>query len=183
MRPKAIGSWNLDAASRGLRHLDHFVFFSSIVATQGNAGEQSGRQPLLCKPCLASFCLQHAFTMGERDPRSAETALGAAAGQTSYGFANMYGSELCRARRAAGLPGLSIGWGPIGNVGVMAEADKVRSCTPDTSAQLPQQLPLQAPALESFSYSSSPQLCRATHGVLATCNQIRAKAHQLLRAD
>ncbi len=39
VRPKAIGSWNLDAASRGLRHLDHFVFFSSIVATQGNAGE------------------------------------------------------------------------------------------------------------------------------------------------
>ncbi|CAK0731645.1 hypothetical protein CVIRNUC_000023 [Coccomyxa viridis] len=82
VRPKAIGSWNLDAASRGLRHLDHFVFFSSIVATQGNAG------------------------------------------QTSYGFANMYGSELCRARRVAGLPALAIGWGPIGNVGVMAEADK-----------------------------------------------------------
>ena len=64
VRPKAIGSWNLDAASRGLRHLEHFVFFSSIVATQGNAGEQPGRQPFLCKPCLACFCLQHAFTMG-----------------------------------------------------------------------------------------------------------------------
>ena len=50
VRPKAIGSWNLDAASRGLRHLDHFVFFSSIVATQGNAGEWTGS---LCPARLA----------------------------------------------------------------------------------------------------------------------------------
>ena len=50
-----------------------------------------------------------------------------AAGQTSYGFANMCGSELCRARRAAGLPALAVGWGPIANVGVMAESDKVRA--------------------------------------------------------
>ena len=66
VRPKAIGSWNLDAASRGLRHLDHFVFFSSIVATQGNAGEQSGRQALLCKPCLACSGLQHTFSTSKR---------------------------------------------------------------------------------------------------------------------
>ena len=51
-----------------------------------------------------------------------------AAGQTSYGFANMCGSELCRARRAAGLPALAVGWGPIANVGVMAESDKVQAC-------------------------------------------------------
>ena len=50
-----------------------------------------------------------------------------AAGQTSYGFANMCGSELCRARRAAGLPALAVGWGPIANVGVMAESDKVQA--------------------------------------------------------
>lgn len=49
------------------------------------------------------------------------------AGQTSYGFANMCGSELCRARRAAGLPALAVGWGPIANVGVMAESDKVQA--------------------------------------------------------
>ena len=66
VRPKAIGSWNLDAASRGLRHLDHFVFFSSIVATQGNAGEHPGRQPLLCKPCLACSGLQHTFSTSKR---------------------------------------------------------------------------------------------------------------------
>ena len=65
-----------------------------------------------------------------------------AAGQTSYGFANMCGSELCRARRAAGLPALAVGWGPIANVGVMAESDKVQraaspldkgSCCPHAS--------------------------------------------------
>ena len=39
----------------------------------------------------------------------------------------MCGSELCRARRAAGLPALAVGWGPIANVGVMAESDKVQA--------------------------------------------------------
>ena len=55
-----------------------------------------------------------------------KTCLNFSAGQTSYGFANMAGNELCRARRAAGLPAVSISWGPIANVGVMAESDKVR---------------------------------------------------------
>ena len=77
-----------------------------------------------------------------------ETPLAAAAGQTSYGFANMYGSELCRARRAAGLPALAIGWGPIGNVGVMAEADKARARTPDVAPK-GSLLPLQACVLEA----------------------------------
>ena len=91
----------------------------------------------------------------------AEAALAAAAGQTSYGFANMHGSELCRARRAAGLPGLAMEWGPIGNVGVMAEADKVRSCTPDILAHSQLFLPLQAPALENLSFYFTSQLCSA----------------------
>ena len=38
VKPKAAGAWNLDAASRGLKHLTHFVCFSSIVAAAGNAG-------------------------------------------------------------------------------------------------------------------------------------------------
>ena len=38
MRPKAIGAWNTDATSRGLPALEHFIFFSSVVAAQGNAG-------------------------------------------------------------------------------------------------------------------------------------------------
>ncbi len=38
VQPKALGAWNLDAATRGLASLEHFVCFSSIVATLGNAG-------------------------------------------------------------------------------------------------------------------------------------------------
>ena len=39
VRPKAIGAWNTDAASRALPVLEHFIFFSSIVAAHGNAGK------------------------------------------------------------------------------------------------------------------------------------------------
>ena len=38
--PKAIGGQNLDEASRSLTMLEHFVMFSSIVASAGNEGEQ-----------------------------------------------------------------------------------------------------------------------------------------------
>ena len=38
--PKAMGGQNLDEASRLLTTLDHFVMFSSIVASAGNEGEQ-----------------------------------------------------------------------------------------------------------------------------------------------
>ena len=38
VRPKALGAWNLDAVTRDLASLEHFVCFSSIVATLGNAG-------------------------------------------------------------------------------------------------------------------------------------------------
>ena len=103
--------------------------------------------------------------------------MGAAAGQTSYGFANMYGSELCRARRAAGLPGLSIGWGPIGNVGVMAEADKVCSRSPNILAHMPLSLLLQAPALGQSQLSFLSPACEGTpdEHLLSTCSKPEQK--------
>ena len=39
VKPKVAGTWNVDAASRGLPALEHFICFSSIVGTQGNVGE------------------------------------------------------------------------------------------------------------------------------------------------
>lgn len=55
VRPKAIGAWNADAASRGLPALEHFIFFSSVVAVQGNAG----------RPTQPSQALQpHAVSSG-----------------------------------------------------------------------------------------------------------------------
>ena len=39
MHAKAKGAYNLDKASRGLQHLEHFVMWSSFVASAGNEGE------------------------------------------------------------------------------------------------------------------------------------------------
>ena len=41
MHAKAKGAYNLDKASRGLQHLEHFVMWSSFVASAGNEGEHS----------------------------------------------------------------------------------------------------------------------------------------------
>ena len=43
------------------------------------------------------------------------------AGQANYGFGNLACSQLCRFRRQQGLPGLSVGWGPVGNVGFVVD--------------------------------------------------------------
>ncbi|CAG2113120.1 unnamed protein product, partial [Medioppia subpectinata] len=42
-------------------------------------------------------------------------------GQSNYGFANSAMERICERRRADGLPGLAIQWGPIGDVGIVAE--------------------------------------------------------------
>jgi KR domain len=43
------------------------------------------------------------------------------AGQANYGYANGAVDFLCEARRQAGLPAQSIQWGPIADVGFVAE--------------------------------------------------------------
>jgi len=43
------------------------------------------------------------------------------AGQTNYGFANSVMERICEARQDAGLPGLAIQWGAIGDVGLIME--------------------------------------------------------------
>eukprot|EP00808_Paulinella_micropora_P018901 g31967.t1 len=42
------------------------------------------------------------------------------AGQSNYAYTNNVLEQLCRARRAAGLPALSVQWGAIGDVGFVA---------------------------------------------------------------
>ena len=43
------------------------------------------------------------------------------AGQTNYNFANSVMDSICRERRKLGLPGLSIQWGVVGDVGIVAD--------------------------------------------------------------
>jgi len=43
------------------------------------------------------------------------------AGQTNYGFANSVLERICESRRKDGFHGLAIQWGPIGDVGLLAD--------------------------------------------------------------
>lgn len=55
MHAKAKGAYNLDKASRGLKHLEHFVMWSSFVSVSGNEGM---RLPFikLQRDCLSCDC-------------------------------------------------------------------------------------------------------------------------------
>ena len=45
------------------------------------------------------------------------------AGQSNYGYGNSVGERICEARFKDGLKGLAIQWGPIGDVGVLADSE------------------------------------------------------------
>jgi hypothetical protein len=55
VRPKALGAWNLDAATRGLADLEHFVCFSSIVASLGNAGAPHSARPCFVRVWFSMY--------------------------------------------------------------------------------------------------------------------------------
>ncbi|MFI9640478.1 SDR family NAD(P)-dependent oxidoreductase [Micromonospora sp. NPDC051925] len=63
---------------------------------------------------------------------SSVTAVEERGGQGAYGAANAYLDGLVARRRADGLPGLSIAWGPWAGAGMAASLDGVRKIDPDT---------------------------------------------------
>jgi fatty acid synthase len=46
-------------------------------------------------------------------------------GQSNYGYANSIGERICEMRRRDGFHGLAIQWGPIGDVGVLANDESL----------------------------------------------------------
>ncbi|KAF5292077.1 hypothetical protein FQR65_LT11343 [Abscondita terminalis] len=46
-------------------------------------------------------------------------------GQANYGMTNSVGERICEQRKLEGYPGLAIQWGPIGEVGVLAENEQM----------------------------------------------------------
>ena len=57
---------------------------------------------------------------------SSVTTLFGNPGQSAYVAANAYLESLMADRRAAGEPGLAVGWGPLADVGVLARDEKTR---------------------------------------------------------
>ncbi|MEL7371609.1 MAG: beta-ketoacyl reductase, partial [Myxococcota bacterium] len=96
---KVQGALHLDALTRNIDSLDHFVLFSSVSGTVGSPG------------------------------------------QANYGAANAALDGIAHARQDAGLPGVSIAWGPWDEVGMAASLPEplkrrmhrsgLRACTVD----------------------------------------------------
>src|SRR5699024_10815068 len=60
-------------------------------------------------------------------------------GQSNYGFGNSVMERICEQRRAHGLHGLAIQWGPIGDVGYII--DNIRGNEVVICGALPQRMP------------------------------------------
>ena len=44
-------------------------------------------------------------------------------GQASYGYGSQACAALCRMQCQGGLPGLTVGWGPVATVGIAVECE------------------------------------------------------------
>lgn len=79
------------------------------------------------------------------------------AGQTNYGFANSSMERVCEHRRAAGLHGLAIQWGAIGDAGIVSENMGGNDVV--IGGTLPQRMPSCLSVLDRFLQSNDPVSC------------------------
>ncbi|KAF2886168.1 hypothetical protein ILUMI_20005 [Ignelater luminosus] len=70
------------------------------------------------------------------------------AGQANYGFVNSAIERICEARKVAGLPGLAIQWGAIGDVGIVFETMVGNDV--EVMGTLPQRMPSCLATLDTF---------------------------------
>ena len=79
-------------------------------------------QALLCIALMRLLCFRDACSA------AGLTVSGLFAGQANYGYANGAVDTLAQCRKMHGLPALAIQWGPIADVGFVAEIMKVSNC-------------------------------------------------------
>ncbi|XP_054161216.1 fatty acid synthase-like [Oppia nitens] len=89
--------------------LDQFV---TTCASKVNACQHLDRLTREMSIDLDYFVVFSSVSCGKGNP-----------GQTNYSYGNSVGERLCEQRRRDGLHGLAIQWGPIGDVGVIADTD------------------------------------------------------------
>ena len=76
------------------------------------------------------------------------------AGQANYGFANSVMERICEQRRNDNLPGLSIQWGVIGDVGIVLDSNGNNDTV--IGGTLPQRITSCLGALDQFLNQSHP---------------------------
>nr|XP_018912187.1 PREDICTED: fatty acid synthase-like [Bemisia tabaci] len=85
--------------------------FEKIAAPKINGTKNLDNVSRKLCPQLDHFVVFSSCTSGRGNP-----------GQTNYGYANSAMERICEARHEAGLPGLAIQWGPIGDVGLLFDS-------------------------------------------------------------
>lgn len=78
------------------------------------------------------------------------------AGQVNYGYANSAMERICEARQAAGLPGLAIQWGAIGDVGLIMET--MGGNETEVGGTLPQRMASCLQSMDHFMQQPHPVL-------------------------
>lgn len=79
-------------------------------------------------------------------------------GQTSYGLANSAMERICENRSVAGLPGLAIQWGAIGDVGLVVDKFGAETNTTDVAGTMPQPISSVLRTLDLFLRQPNPVL-------------------------
>ena len=103
------------------------------------------------------------------------------AGQANYGYGNHACASLCRMRRKLGLPGLTVGWGAVANVGYVVENEQVLVSAP-VQAPPAVRLGRSLPTVHLCSWEAvQRQLLSgqdvSSRGIRAGSSLLRARAH------
>ena len=120
----------LDAALAGLPPLAGIVHTAAVLDDASLARMTPERLARVLRPKVEGAFSLHRWSLGRRLDffvmfSSATTLLGNP-GQANYVAANMALESLAALRRAQGLPGLAVGWGAIGDAGMLLRDERAR---------------------------------------------------------